>query len=88
MERHGTVGKGNSVKHAKKRKSRMHPLGTIGKGRPSFAKMLASMPNVGLDADFARSDAVDEMLQFMRERETESTKETFDLKELVDDGRA
>lgn len=56
MERHGTVGKGNSVKHAKERKSRKPPLGTIGKERPSFAKMLASMPNVGLDADFSRSD--------------------------------
>ncbi len=88
MERHGTVGKGNSVKHAKKRNSRKYPIGSLGKERPSFAKVLASMPNVGLDTDFARSNAVDDMRQFMRERESESTKGTLDLKELLDDGRA
>jgi hypothetical protein len=76
------------VKNAKKRNSRKHPIETLGKERPSFAKVLASMPNVGLDTDFARSNAVDEMRQFMREREAESTKESVDLKELVGDGRA
>lgn len=77
------------MKRAKKRNSRRHSIGSLGKGSPSFAKVLASMPNVGLDTDFARSnDAVDDMCQFMREREAESTKETLDLKKLLDDGRA
>ena len=75
------------MKHAKKRSSSKHPIESLGKERLSFAKGLANMPNAGPDADFAQSNAVDEMLQFMRECETESTKGTVDLKELLDDGR-
>ena len=75
------------MKHAKKRSSSKHPIGSLGKERLSFAKGLANRPNVGPDTDLARSIAVDEMLQFMREREAESTKGAVDLKELMDDGR-
>lgn len=45
-----------------------------------------SMPNVGTDADFERSVAVDEMLKFMRD--AQRTKASFDLKKLIEDGRA
>ena len=82
------AGKGNPVKRAKKSCSSKHSVSSLGKERPSFAQALANMPNVGLDADFARSDAVDEMLQFMREREAESAKGDIDLKELLTDGRS
>ena len=56
------------------------------KKRPTFAEALMSMPNVGADADFARRDAVDQMLQFMRHAEL--TGEPFNLKEIIEDGRA
>ena len=76
------------MKHAKKRISSKRQIVFLGKARPSFAKLLMSMPNVGLDTDFARSNAVDEMRQFMRDRAAESTKGAVDLKELLDEGRA
>ena len=82
------VGKGNSVKRAKKSSSSKRPVSSPGKERSSFFQALASMPNVGLDSDFSRSQAVDEMYQFMREREDESTKGNIDLKELLTDGRS
>ena len=82
------VGKGNSVKRAKKSSSNKHPVSSLGKERSSFAQALANMRNVGLDSDFFRSQAVDEMYQFMSEREAESTKGDIDLKELLTDGRS
>ena len=42
-----------------------------------------SMPNVGADADFVRRDAVDQMLQFMRDAEL--TGAPFNLKEMIED---
>ena len=45
-----------------------------------------SMPNVGTDADFAREDAVDEMLQFIRDAEL--TGVSFNLKQFIEEGRA
>lgn len=69
------------MKQAKKR-----PIASLGRNRPTFAEVLASMPNVGTDADFARVDAVDAMLQFMRDAQL--TGASFDLKQSIEDGRA
>ena len=69
------------MKQAKKR-----PMRTLERNRPTFAEALVSMPNVGTDADFARRDAVDQMLQFMRD--VELTGAPFNLKEIIEDGRA
>ena len=44
------------------------------------------MHDVGTDADFARRDAVDQRLQFMRHAEL--TGAPFNLKEMIEDGRA
>lgn len=44
------------------------------------------MPNVGTDADFARRDAVDQMLQFIRD--AEPTGVTLNLKVIIENGRA
>ena len=69
------------MKRAKKRS-----IGSLKRHRPTFAEVLASMPNVGTDADFERLDAVDEMLIFMRA--AQRIKAPFDLKKLIEDGRA
>jgi hypothetical protein len=60
------------VKHAKKWPPSKRPIGSPKKERPSFAKALASIPNVGTDDDFARLNTVDEKRHFVREREHES----------------
>jgi len=44
------------------------------------------MPNAGTDADFERGNAVDELLQFIRD--ARPTTVSLDLKELKDEGRA
>ena len=54
--------------------------------RPTFAEALMSMPDVGTDDDFARRDAVDKMLQFVREAELSGA--SFNLKQIIEDGRA
>ena len=69
------------MKQAKKRS-----IGLLIRHRPTFAMALASMPNVGVDSDFERSNAVDEMLEFMRD--AQRTKASFDLKKLIEDGRS
>lgn len=69
------------MKQAKKR-----AIGSLKGRRPTLAKVLMSMRNVGMDADFEQSNAVDEMLEFMRR--AQQTKSSFDLKKLIQDGRA
>ena len=69
------------MKQAKKR-----PMRSLEPNRPTFADALMRMPTVGTDADFARRDAVDQMLQFMRDAEL--TGAPFNLKEIIEDGRA
>ena len=69
------------MKQAKKR-----PIRSLERNRPTFADALMSMHNVGADADFARRDAVDQLLQFMRDAEL--TGAPFNLKEMIEDGRA
>jgi hypothetical protein len=60
--------------------------------KPSFAKMLASMPDAGEDADFARiEDSTDKMLaarQMQKLMTSAPCVEQVDLKALIEDGRA
>ena len=69
------------MKQAKKR-----PMRSFGRKHLTFAAALMSMPNVGTDADFAPRNAVDELLHFMRDAEL--TGESFNLKQIIEEGRA
>ena len=69
------------MKQAKKR--RFNPLDQT---PTTFVEALMSMPNVGMDADFERIDAVDKLLQFMRD--APPTVIAVDLKQLKEEGRS
>ena len=68
------------------KRARKRSIASLKRHRPTFVEALMSMPNVGTDADFERSVAVDEMLEFMRD--AQRIKAPFDLKKLIEDGRA
>ena len=59
---------------------------SLERNRPTLAAALMNMPNVEMDADFAQRDAVDQRLQFIHD--VELTGAPFNLKEIIEDGRA
>ena len=62
------------------------PMASIERNRPTSAEALMRLPNVETDADFSQRDAVDQRLQFIRDAEL--TGAPFNLKEIIEDGRA
>ena len=68
------------------KREKKRPMRWSDRIRLTFAEKLMSMPDVGTDDDFARQDVVDEMLQFMRDADRAGA--PFNLKQIIEDGRA